>query len=89
MKCLKISLEVSEELNCIDEIELATRLNRDIEYGLIEVPYKIPKQSIFQIWSNKIRNNSYTRATLIKSLSRLNDKRLGKLILSKLTRVTY
>ena len=35
---------------------MAIKLNRDIENGLIETPYRIPKLLTLKIWSNKIRN---------------------------------
>jgi len=64
-------------------------LNKAIENVFIETPYKIPKPIILQIYGNKIRNNQYTRSTVLKSLSWFKDRRLGKAVLSKSTRTTY
>jgi len=85
----KKSIRLSEELNCEYEVKLAIKLNKSIERGYVEAPYKIPAIQILKIWSNKVRSNKYTRSTLTKLLPRINDRRLGKLIISRLTRTTY
>ena len=83
------SVRLCRELGCLDEIKIAYELNHAVERGAVELPYKIPKSLILKIYSSKLVENSYTRLILLRSLSRLKDERLGKSILSKLTRITY
>jgi len=84
-----MSLELCRELGCIYEARLALLLNRLIESGLVEAPVKLSNGYKFIIWLRKIFKFSEARSTLLKSIYWLRDPRLGKTLLSKLTRKTY
>ena len=83
------ALDLCRELGCIYEAGYALTINRMIEEGIIETPFKIPNIFRLRLWGMKFIENPLTRGTSIKSISRLSDRRFGKLILSRLTRGTY
>lgn len=83
------ALNLCRELDCMYEARLALSINKMIEEGIIETPYKIPNIYKFKVWSRKFKRNPLVRSTSIKILLKLGDKRLGKSVLSKLSRETY
>ena len=85
----KRSFKLAEELNCEPALRLATNLNRMIEKGSLEVPYRLPPPMLFTLMLRKLYNDDLARATLSNILRALRDPRLGKLVLWRLTRPTY
>jgi len=57
--------------------------------GILETPYKIPLPTWLTIITRKLRADSLTRATSMNILKTLTDKRIGRLLTSKLRRETY
>jgi len=85
----KKTIKLAQELNCEDALKIAINLNRKIRLGLLETPYKIPLPLWLALLMRKFQIDSLTRATSAGILKTLTDKRVGKLLKSKLTRETY
>ena len=85
----KKTIRLAEELSCEDALKVAMNLNRRIRLGLLETPYKIPLPLWLALLMRKFQIDSLTRATSAGILKTLTDKRVGKLLKSKLTRETY
>jgi len=85
----KKTLKLAQELRCREALETAIDLNRKIILGMLETPYKIPLPTWLTILMRKLRTDSLTRATSTRLLKTLIDKRIGKLLTSKLTRESY
>ena len=83
------SLDLCYELGCVFEARLALTLNKLIEEGLVEAPVKIPNVYRLMVWGNKMFSNDLCRASVLRSVFWLRDRRLGKAILTKLVRETY
>ncbi|MEM3437501.1 MAG: hypothetical protein QXP55_03055 [Nitrososphaerales archaeon] len=80
---------IFEELKAKKALELAQKINRQIDDGLIETPYKIPMTKALTLMACKALQDPLTRATIPKLLARLMDKRLTTQIVSRIRRVTY
>ncbi|RLE47212.1 MAG: hypothetical protein DRJ31_09195 [Candidatus Methanomethylicota archaeon] len=85
----KKTIRLAQELNCENALKAALSLNRKIRLGLVEAPYKIPLPLWLVMLVEKFRIDNLTRATSIDMLKALTNKRVGKLLKSKLTRETY
>ena len=85
----KKTIRLAEELSCEDALKVAMNLNRKIRLGLLETPYKIPLPLWLALLMRKFQRDSLTRATSVSMLKTLTNKRVGKLLKSKLTRETY
>ena len=85
----KKTFRLAQELGCEDALEAAMTLNREIRLGLLETPYKIPLPLWLAILIKKFQRDNLTRATSTGILKTLTNKRIGKLLVSKLTRETY
>ena len=85
----KKTVRLAQELSCEDALKVAMNLNRKIRLGLLETPYKIPLPLWLALLMRKFQRDSLTRATSVSMLKTLTNKRVGKLLKSKLTRETY
>lgn len=85
----KGSIRLAWELGCTPALELAMRLNRGIELGTVEAPYKIPLPLWLSVWFRKAANDRLTRATLVNVVTSVTSKRGAELLISKFTRETY
>ena len=85
----KKTVRLAQELNCEDALKVAMNLNKKIRLGLLETPYKIPLPLWLALLMRKFQRDSLTRATSVSMLKTLTNKRVGKLLKSKLTRETY
>jgi len=85
----KKTIRLAQELGCEDALNAAINLNKKIRLGLLETPYKIPLPLWLALLMRKFQIDSLTRATSAGILKTLTDKRVGKLLKSKLTRETY
>ena len=85
----KKTIRLAQELSCEDALKVAMNLNRKIRLGLLETPYKIPLPLWLALLIRKFQRDSLTRATSVSMLKTLTNKRVGKLLKSKLTRETY
>ena len=83
------SLDLCYELSFVFEARLALTLNRLIEESVVETPVKIPGVYRLVVWGNKMFSNDLSRASVLRSVFWLGDRRLGKTVLSKLFRETY
>ena len=84
------SFKLAKELNCEYALKFALALNYQIEYGQLEMPYRMPIPLWFTGLIRKFNIDELTRATstnIIKTI--INDNRSGALFVSKLTRKTY
>jgi len=85
----KKTIRLAQELGCEDALKAAINLNKKIRLGLLEAPYKIPLPLWLAILAQKFQRDNLTRATSGSILKTLTNKRVGKLLKSKLTRETY
>jgi hypothetical protein len=85
----KKTIKLAQELECEEALKTAINLNKQIRMGILETPYKIPLPTWLTIITRKLRADSLTRATSMNILKTLTDKRIGRLLTSKLTRETY
>ena len=85
----KKTIRLAQELTCDDALQVAMNLNRKIRLGLLETPYKIPLPLWLALLMRKFQRDSLTRATSVGMLKTLTNKRVGKLLKSKLMRETY
>lgn len=85
----KKTIKLAQELECESALNAAINLNRKIRLGLIETPYKIPLPLWLAILMQKFQTDDITRATSPNILKTLTNKRIGKQLISKLTRETY
>ncbi|WFO75984.1 hypothetical protein J4526_03820 [Desulfurococcaceae archaeon MEX13E-LK6-19] len=76
-------------LRCREAALLAFHINKMVEQQKIELPFRIPLSLWINILFSKIKNDNISRATSLNLIKALNDKRIGRLILSKLTRKYY
>jgi len=83
------TIRLAQELGCESALQAAINLNRKIRLGLLEAPYKIPLPSWLVILMQKFQIDDITRATSPNILKALTNKRIGKQLISKLTRETY
>jgi hypothetical protein len=80
---------IIKELKAKEALELARRINRQIDEGLIETPYKLPMSKALTLITRKALQDPLTRATMPKLLTKLMDRRLATQIASRMGRVTY
>ena len=85
----KKTIRLAQQLECESALQAAINLNRKIRLGLLETPYKIPLPLWLTILIQKFQTDDITRATSPNILKTLTNKRIGKLLISKLTRETY
>ncbi|MBS7613181.1 hypothetical protein KEJ48_02910 [Candidatus Bathyarchaeota archaeon] len=83
------SFKLVEELSCRPALELSIKLNRLIEDGVLETPYKLPPSIWLTIMMHKLREDQLARSTLINVWKMMRDPRIGRLLISRLTRRTY
>ncbi len=83
------SFRLAEELSCRQALELSVKLNRLIEDGFIETPYKLPPPLWLTIVMHKLLEDPLTKATLTNILGKMRDPRIGRLLTSRLSRQTY
>jgi len=85
----KRTLRLAEELECQQAVSLALQVHKAVERGEITLPYRIPIPLWVKVLASKVRYDKITRSTTFSLLKSLKDRRLGKHIVSKLTRETY
>lgn len=83
------SFKLAEELKCRPALELSIKLNRLIEEGVLETPYKLPPPIWLKIMMRKLHEDPLTKATLTNILREMRDPCIGRLLMSRLTRRTY
>ncbi len=83
------TLELAEELKCLPALKLATQINKTVEEGLIELPYKIPTTTWVKLWIHKLTKDPLTRSTCVNLPKVITSKHSLKTLKSKLTRETY
>jgi len=83
------SFKLADELNCRPALELALNLNRAVEKGFLQMPYRLPLPAWIILLLRKLCSDHLTRATSINLLKAMQDPLAGKRIISKLTRRTY
>ncbi len=83
------TMRLAQELDCESALKVAINLNRKIRLGALETPYRIPIASWLTMLMQKFQNDTLTRATSVNVLKALINKRVGKLLMSKLARETY
>ena len=83
------SFELAEELNCKPALAFAVNLNQMIGEGLLGAPYKLPLAEWVKLMLRKLRSDPLARRTSVNMLKTMKDPRIGKLMLSRLSRRTY
>jgi len=86
---IKESESIIEELKAKEALRLSQRINRQIDEGFIETPYKLPIPKALILMTRKTLQDPLTRATMPKLLARLMDRRLATHIISRMRRITY
>ena len=75
---------------CLDQVvSEALAINNMVDSGRIELPHRVPLARWLRIHIQKIASDPIARASSIAMLGILRDPRLGRLIVSKLTRISY
>ena len=85
----KKTLKLAEKLCCLEAVNEALAIHKLVEERGIVLPYRIPFAEWIDILRSKITCDKLSRATILNVLNTLRDRRLGKLVISKLTRETY
>ena len=81
--------ELAKKSNILYAVNITLEYMNLINKGLMETPVRIAPERLLRAYIEKIMNDRLTRSSIIKVIKKMNDKRLGPLILSKLTRKTY
>jgi len=85
----KRALRLSVELNIENGVKVATQLNKLIEGGLVELPYKLPLTLVIKTYLSKFAEDPKFRATTLNILKYISTKRVGGSIKWRSTRKTY
>ena len=85
----KDSLKLAMKLKCINAVIEAFKINRLVDRGVISLPYRIPLARWIVLLAVKFINDEYSRGTSLNLLRSLKDVRIGKHIISKMTRESY
>lgn len=83
------SICLAKEVKCEQAIEVANLINELVAKGDLSLPYKLPLPYWFTSLIGKAVRDELTRASLRSLLKSLRDRRVGRQILSKLTRISY
>ncbi len=83
------TVKVAQSMNCFEAVKQAFKLSREIELGLIEAPHKIFLPTWLKLLATKFISDPWTRATSLNAIRFLAIPRLGKLVVSRLTRESY
>lgn len=83
------TIKMAQNMNCFAVIKQALKISREIELGLIEAPHKISPPTWLKLLSTKFVLDPRMRATSLNAMRFLANPRLGKLIISRLTRESY
>ncbi|MHA1833584.1 MAG: nucleotidyltransferase family protein [Candidatus Baldrarchaeia archaeon] len=86
---LRKSFDIADELDCLQALRFAMNLNRGINDGLLETPFRIPVLSWLVLLWEKFYSDGLTRVTSPNILRALRSQRSGKILFSKLTRISY
>ncbi len=81
--------KLATELRCKPLLDYIEKLNKAVEEGLVELPYRIPLPTWMKLWSSKAFSDRLTRSTIRNAFKALASRRGLKLLKSKLTRETY
>lgn len=65
------ALSLAYELNVVDSLEVAVTLNKLIERGFIETPYKLPLPRTIVTLTNRFTRDPYFRGTFLNLLRNL------------------
>jgi hypothetical protein len=83
------TIEVAQSNLCFEAIKQTLKLSRKIELGLIEAPHKISPPTWLKLLTTKFILDPRMRVTSLNAMRFLANPRLGKLIISHLTRESY
>ena len=83
------ALSLAYELNVVDSLEIAVTLNKLIERGFIETPYKLPLPRTMVTLINRFTKDPYFRGTFLNLLRNLARERTPRAIVSRLRRKSY
>ena len=85
----KRTLRLAEELECQQAVGEVLNTHRLVEKHNLTLPYRIPLARWLMVLKHKISHDKVARTTLLNMPEVLRDRRVGRLILSKLVRETY
>jgi hypothetical protein len=85
----KESEAIMEELKARGALELAQEINRQVDEGLTETPYRLPIPKALNLMIHKALQDPLTRVTFPRLLTKMMDRRLSAQIASRMGRVTY
>lgn len=85
----KRSFELAKGLHCEESLKLIIAINRNVDEGLLGLPYKIPIALWFKLMTQKLYDDKLTKTTLINLIKTLFNQRFGKQLLAKLTGESY
>lgn len=83
------TMRLAEELECWQVVFLALQIHEAVDKKRLILPYRIPLPLWIKALTSKIAHDKTTRSTVFNTLKALRDPRIGKHIISKLTRETY
>lgn len=83
------TFKLARDLKCKKAVELALKINKEISEGVVGAPYKVPSSLWLTLLTQKFKDDKLTKATMLMISRKLVDRRIGKLILSKIMRETY
>ena len=83
------SLELAHRLGVERAVELVYRVNRAVREGVLTLPYKLPLPLWLETLLAKTLKDKMSRTTLPNILKALGSRRVGRQVLSRITRKTY
>ena len=83
------SLKLAESARCEGALSLAWLINELVKGGRLTLPYRLPLHLWALLLSRKYLSDSLTRGSVKGLLRALGDRRIGKQVISKLTRSSY
>ncbi len=83
------AFKIAYETKCTDSLRFLLNIVKLVKCGKIELPYKIPIGAHLMFLFRKFADDPLFRETLLFSIEKLRDPRLGSSILSHILRITY